>query len=186
MIALTFVLLLFAIVDLGFLVNSWVRLSSATRDVARLAAVGYQGTNLESMVRATALPGVSPNVGSPFTKYCCDSNDKVVLTVTYYPRTCTPPLTGCTPIPDADLLPGYWPWPRTARCTENPPTQAPRCHPQPGDTLVVSLVAPGMEVITPLVRPFFESNRCQGNQLHCYVRLGSTTMVRFEGNRTGG
>ena len=51
-------------------------------------------------------------------------------------------------------------------------------HPKRDDFIVVSLAAPGMEVLTPLVRPFFG---CNGAAAHCNVRLGSTALMRYEG-----
>ena len=39
-VAILFTLLMFAIVDFGLLLNSWVALSSGTRQVARAATVG--------------------------------------------------------------------------------------------------------------------------------------------------
>src|SRR5262249_50954246 len=85
--ALMFVLLMFAVIDLGLLLNSWVRLSSATREVARAATVGYTHDNVDGMVRSLVLPGVSPTVHAPFAQACCGdngSNDLVVLRIDYY------------------------------------------------------------------------------------------------------
>jgi TadE-like protein len=53
----------------------------------------------------------------------------------------------------------------------------------PGDSITLSLVAAGAQVITPLVRPFFSNpTTCASTSAHCYISLGSTITVRFEGD----
>lgn len=167
-VALLFVLLMFAVVDFGFLLNSWIRLSAATRDVARLASVGGDKNALDSLVKSVAMPGVSSTIYPPFTGPCCQVGDKVVLSISYYPCIPNNPPGTCTgALPTNAVDSTYW--------GGTGPVGS--LHPAIGDTIVVTLQAPGMEVLTPLVRPFFG---CDGSQLHCNVQLNSSTMVRFE------
>ena len=173
MVALLFVLLMFAIVDFGFLLNSWVRLSSATRDVAREASVGGLHDDLRNMVLQVAMPGLTTAIYSPFTGYCCDPGSKLILNVTYYNQ-CIAGAPGCTAVPrDSTLDSRVW---NGGSCVPGPGSPCP--HPAMGDSIEVTLSAPGMEVLTPLVRPFFG---CDGSQLHCNVPLSSTAVMRFEG-----
>jgi TadE-like protein len=168
-VAILFTLLMFAVVDFGLLLNSWVAISSGTRQVARAATVGFVASDLTTMVSGLNLSGVSRASYPPFTKYCCGelgSNDEVVLTVQYY--ACVPGASGCTPLPATSIDPHYWGGACPSACT----------HPARGDMIVVSLSAPGMEVVTPLVRPFFG---CSSSQSHCNVRLASSAMMRYEG-----
>jgi hypothetical protein len=183
-VALLFTLLMFAVVDFGLLLNSWVRLSSATREAARAASVGYYALpmsghgDLYDLVNTVNLPGVDRSTYAPFVNYCCGaggSNDKVVLSVAYYngdptqlPAPCIPGAPSCNPLPASSVDNHYWGGSCSAPCQ----------HPARGDMLLVTLSAPGMEVITPLVRPFFG---CSGNQAHCNVVLGSTAITRYEG-----
>jgi hypothetical protein len=172
-VAVLFTLLMFAVVDFGFLLNSWVAMTSASRDIARAASVGYLDADVYSMLSAVAFPGVSRDLDT-FQNYCCGSNghngsnhnDKIQLTIAYYP--CHPG-AGCSALTADKITPHYWGSDNT--CSAN-------CHPIPDDTIVVGVAATGMEVVTPLVRPFFG---CDGSALHCYVRLASTTSMRFEG-----
>jgi TadE-like protein len=178
--ALMFVLLMFAVVDLGLLLNSWVRLSAATREIGRAATVGYNGDSLEEMGRALVLPGVSHTMFGPFSGYCCGPNDKIVLTIDYYNGdptvACIPGgASPCTPLPASSVDDYYWGG--GTHCTGRPSTPCAGLHPLRGDIIVVSLAAPGMEVVTPLVRPFFG---CGSSDAHCTVRLGSTAMMRYE------
>ena len=174
-VAILFTLLMFAVVDFGLLLNSWVALSSGTRQVARAATVGYVATDLSSMVTSLTLPGVSRQSYAPFAKYCCGesgSRDEVVLTVAYYDGSsglaCIPGAAGCDPLDANAVDKNYWGGQCVTACA----------HPARGDMIVVSLSAPGMEVVTPLVRPFFG---CASDQLHCNVQLASSAMMRYEG-----
>ena len=170
-VAILFTLLMFAVVDFGLLLNSWVAISSGTRQVARAATVGYVATDLTTMVGGLNLPGVSRTPYSPFASYCCGSggsNDEIVLTVQYYTG-CVPGASGCNPVTTNTLDSRYW---GGGTCTTS------CAHPARGDMIVVSLSAPGMEVVTPLVRPFFG---CSSSQVHCNVRLASSAMMRYEG-----
>ena len=166
-ISLLFVLLMFAVADLGLLLNTWVRLSAAAREVGRGASVGYSASNVHAMVDALALPGVNRATLDTFSGYCCgeSGNDKLVVSIAYYG---CPPGGGCPAFSPGEIDRNYWGGTCSSGCA----------HPVRGDTIVVSIAAPGMEVITPLVRPFFG---CNNNSVHCYVRLGSTATMRYEG-----
>ena len=63
-VSLIFVLLMFAVVDLGLMLNSWVRLSAGAREIARGASVGYTAADLRAMAAALVLPGVSIGHGA--------------------------------------------------------------------------------------------------------------------------
>ena len=171
-VAVLFTLLMFAVVDFGLLLNSWIALSSGTRQVARAATVGYLKGDLHDMANSLALPGITRTPYAPFLQYCCGeagSNDEIVLTVQYYSG-CVPGAVGCTPLLPDKVDSRYWGGGVT--CT-------PSCaHPARGDMIVVNLSAPGVEVVTPLVRPFFG---CSSTQAHCNVRLSSSAMMRYEG-----
>jgi len=178
-IALLFTLLMFAIVDFGLLLNSWVRLSAGTREVARAAAVGYTHDQVQTMVQQLTLPGINPQVNhADFVQYCCgdhSENDALVLQITYYDHlaNCIPGASGCNPLDPHLVDNNYWGGACPSGCNTGP-----NAHPARGDIIVVSLQAPGMQIFTPLVRPFFG---CNGNQVNCYVHLGSSTMMRYEG-----
>jgi hypothetical protein len=184
MLALMFTLLMFGVVDLGLLLNSWVRLSAATREVARAASVGYVGSALSTMASDLVLPGVNRAAQPPFVGYCCGAggaNDELVLDVQYYngdptllPTPCVPGAAGCAPVDRATQVDSRY-WGGGVICP-TPPCAG--LHPLRGDIIVVSLAAPGMQVITPLVRPFFG---CASSAAQCYVRLGSTAVMRYEG-----
>ncbi len=186
-VAILFTLLMFAVVDFGLLLNSWVAISSGTRQVARAATVGYVATDLTTMVNGLNLPGVSRTPYSPFASYCCGgggSNDEIVLTVQYYngdptqsPAPCVPGASGCNPVDPTTKVDNHF-WGGGVNCTTWPTTPCPGIHPLRGDMIVVTLSVPGMEVVTPLVRPFFG---CSSSQVHCNVRLASSAMMRYEG-----
>ena len=174
-VAILFTLLMFAVVDFGLLLNSWVALSSGTRQVARAATVGYSATDLASMIDGLTLPGVTRQSYAPFAKYCCGENgsrDEVVLTIAYYDGTaglaCIPGATGCNPVDPSTVDKNYWGGTCPSACA----------HPARGDMILVNISAPGMEVVTPLVRPFFG---CASDQPHCNVQLASSAIMRYEG-----
>jgi len=176
-VAILFTLLMFAVVDFGLLLNSWVAISSGTRQVARATTVGFLATDLTTMVSGLNLPGVSRTPYSPFASYCCGSggsDDEIVLTVQYYTG-CVPGAAGCNPVSASTVDNHYWGG--TFSC-DTWPTPCASIHPLRSDMIVVSLSAPGMEVVTPLVRPFFG---CSSSQVHCNVRLASSAMMRYEG-----
>lgn len=176
-VAILFTLLMFAVVDFGVLLNSWIALSSGTRQVARGATVGLFHDDLYNVVNALALPGITRTAYQPFVKYCCGDageNDEIVLTVQYYDH-CVPGGPGCVAQPTTAVDNHYW---GGSYACLTWPTPCSGIHPLRGDMIVVNLSAPGMEVVTPLVRPFFG---CSSNQVHCNVRLASSAMMRYEG-----
>jgi hypothetical protein len=184
LVAILFTLLMFAVVDFGLLLNSWVALSSGTRQVARNATVGYLKDDLSAMVTNLTLPGISRQSYAPFARYCCGeggSHDEVVLRVEYYDGSpgaaCIPGAPGCTPLDPSTQVDNHY-WGGGVTCPTWPTTPCAGIHPLHGDMLVVTVSAPGMEVVTPLVRPFFG---CASNQPHCNVQLSSSAMMRYEG-----
>jgi hypothetical protein len=142
-----------------------------------------------------------------------DHGAAVQLYVTFYDE-CTPGVSGCSPLSDPATLdsrfsssspPGIVPQVVVVgTCTTwnpaltTPPKPCP--HPAapakagtcptgnlracPGDTVVVTLVAAGAQVITPLVRPFFGGPACPdtSSPSRCYVSLASSVAMRFEGD----
>jgi hypothetical protein len=186
MVALLFTLLAFAIVDFGLLLNTWVRLSSATREAGRLTSVGGFLSDVDDLLRSLALPGVSPSRDAAqfpagicqagVNQKECISGSKVLRNVVYYdgsnPAGCVPPACGSI---SNNLLDDRYVEGGGCHWTVGSP---PCAHPARGDWLVLTVSAPGMEIFTPLVRPFFG---CGGSQAHCYVDLGSTVTMRFEG-----
>ena len=168
-IALLFVSLLFAIVDFGLLLNTWLALSSGTREVARSASVGKPADFLLAETAALNVPALST---AGFTNRCCDRRSALTLTVEYFTpcpsnnRDCNPVDAGRL-IPANQLLPDYG-----GTCGSN-------CHPRPDDLVRVTLQAQGAQVITPLMRPFFGCT--DGSRPNCNVVLTSATIMRFEG-----
>jgi hypothetical protein len=164
LISLLFVGLLFAVVDFGLLLNTWLAVSSGSREIARSAQVGKDWDFLEDQAMRLRLPSVSVQ---GFTGgMCCGPTSAVELTVTYF---------DCDPLPCAAVEPGlirpaYDP---SSKCSGTCP------NPAPGDYVQVVLQAHGAQVITPLIRPFFGCTN--GNNPNCNVTLTSTTMSRFEG-----
>jgi TadE-like protein len=196
-IAILFTLLMFAVVDFGLLLNSWLTLSSATRDVARAAAVGAtasdvapNGNQLQHMLESVSLTAVSRDLpvvdGAHFSAYagkCCldgpawpwpQPTAAIVLNVAYY-GSCIPDPSNPGACPAADYSQvDNWYW--GGSCSH--PCSLATWYPQRGNTIVVTVVARGATVLTPLVRPFFQ---CDGASPRCFVRLASTTMMRYEG-----
>jgi len=162
LISLLFVGLLFAVVDFGLLLNTWLAVSSGSRELARSALVGKKKDFLEDQTRRLRLPSVS---SQGFNDVCCGPSDAVELIVTYFDCTSLP----CDDI-DSVLIDPQYPG---STCSGFCP------RPVPGDYVQVVLKAHGAQVITPLIRPFFGCTN--GNNPNCNVTLTSTTMSRFEG-----
>jgi len=162
-IAILFTLLMFAIVDFGLLLTTWLAVSSGSRDIARNASVGKPWAVLAYEATKLSVPAVDRNyAGGP----CCTSTSALSLTVDYFDH-CIPGPGCTTPIPLSSLLPAYGGSP--GGC----------CHPVSDDSVRVTLVANGAQVITPLVRPFFG---CTNAAIPtCYVPLTTTVIMRFEG-----
>lgn len=210
-IAILFTLIMFAIADFGILLNDWLSVSTHARHLARDAAVGVFSCDPNSppclqpdmWTEATALALNIPGVGTDqhYTTLCCSVNSAVVLSVAYFDN-CTPGVAGCSPMTGGALLQlddRYGTGPFHGQCTTHgscphpaPPKGPPNCRiapsPCPGDSVQVTFVAAGAQVITPLVRQVFEinaaPNQCPDNSSpsHCYVPLASTVTMRFEGD----
>jgi hypothetical protein len=210
-IAILFTLIMFAIADFGLLLNDWLAVSSGARHLARDAAVGMytcttvascpagKGPDLANEAGKLSMPGVSADAS--FTGgYCCSPTSALQLNVTYYDQ-CTPNVGSCAPVSDLSKLDSRYSsngaqgtctaWqlapPNNVCDHPSPPRAVGGCssgpgNPCPGDTIVVTLTAAGAQVITPLVRPFFDSPTCRGNMAHCYVGLSSSVTMRFEGD----
>jgi TadE-like protein len=205
-VAILFTLLMFAVVDFGLLLNGWLTVSSDTEKLARDAAVGATTNRTTSppgeLIRTASgfgIPGVTAEIPH-FTAYCCNADDALILSVTYYDQ-CSPNAGSCTEVVPTQLDDRYettagvgtchattsplFTCPHPARpsarsltsftCNGNPAVSPP-C---PGDTVVVRLTAAGARVITPLVRPFF--NCPDGGASPCYVPMSSTVSMRFDG-----
>jgi hypothetical protein len=204
-IAILFTLLLFAIADFGLLLNDWLSVSSAARQLARDASVGVTPPDLYQEAHGIRLPGVSGDSyfsGTP-DAYCCSvgtPGSALQVNITFYDQ-CTPG-PGCSPVNTALLDDRYSSSGTRGGCDHTtqpggvcphpaapgpPPPPAgtgtctkPTC---PGDSVVVTLTAAGAQVITPLVRPFFtNSTSCASTSAHCYVALTSSVAMRFEGD----
>src|ERR1700730_16687592 len=80
-IALLFTLLMFAIVDFGMLLNTWLAVSSGSRAIARSASVGKNDTFVLDWASKLNMPSVS---AAGFAKLCCDASSAVEVKVEYF------------------------------------------------------------------------------------------------------
>jgi hypothetical protein len=179
-IALLFVMILFAVIDIGLLLNSWLAVSSGTREIARNASVGKHQDFLQSQSKKLNLPSIS---ATNFSGLCCSASSAIEVRVEYFDRTCPPWQSGCSPISSAPNVSVDYPLldvdhhgsgPDAATCATTP-----TCHPQADDLVRVTILAHGAQVITPLIRPFFGCTDSASPQ--CNVELRSSTVMRFEG-----
>jgi Flp pilus assembly protein TadG len=170
-IALLFTLLMFAVIDFGLLLNTWLAVSSGSREIARSAAVGKTDITLKAMADHLNVPAVS--TAGLSGGMCCGPSDAIEVRLEYLNSTCLASAGGCTA--ETNILPQY-----TVLTVGNASTScgAP-CHPQADDLVRVTVIAHGAQVITPLVRPFFGCTN--GSNPDCHVELHSTTTMRFEG-----
>lgn len=153
------------------------------------------------------IPGVSAD--PYFTNgYCCRAGtpgSALQVKVTYYDE-CAPGVDPvCNPVNTSDssangLDSRFFSNGTQGSCIYNPNPPANIClHPAPpgktgtcpttsvracpGDTVVLTFTAAGAQVITPLVRPFFANPvTCAATSAHCYVSVGSTVIMRYEGD----
>lgn len=175
LIALVFVGILFAIIDFGLLLNTWLSVSSASREIARNASVGKPQTFLQSEALGLNLPAVSP---AGFATACCSINGSlapaVEVQVEYFPSSCIQPAAcpGHYDVSQIDALHPSFDVDHAGTCSGS-------CRPQPDDLVRVTVIAHGAGVITPLIRPFFGCT--DGSQPNCNVPLSSTTLMRYEG-----
>jgi hypothetical protein len=198
-IAILFTLIMFAIADFGLLLNDWLSVSSGVRSLARDAALGMHYDDLINEAKALAVPGVS---GDPYfgaNGFCCvvgTPGSALQLQVIYY-NECTPDLPSgpvCHEVnaldPSSNGLDSHYTSHQVqghclAGCLHPASPGAPNSCGQancPGDTVKLTLTAAGAQVITPLVRPFFTNPvTCASSAPHCYITLGSTLTMRFEG-----
>src|SRR5687768_5022558 len=90
LVALLFTLLLFGIVDFGLLLNGWISVSSAAREAARTASLGYTVEEIAAAARpSTSVPGVPASQLTVVVKY--EYRDSSTLTY------CSTPLALTTP-----------------------------------------------------------------------------------------
>lgn len=165
LIAILFTGLMFAVVDFGLLLNTWLNLSSGTRQIARDASVGKSAAFLTAEATNVSLPSIDwPGFATP----CCSSTSAVFLTVEYFNH-CVPETAGCAALDPSTVSNVYYGG-TCGGCTS---------HPVSDDYLKITFVARGAQVITPLLRPFFGCT--DGSNPRCHVRLPSTTIIRFEG-----
>jgi hypothetical protein len=183
-IALLFTLLMFAVVDFGMLLNTWLAVSSGSRDIARSAAVGKNALFLTAQASKLNLPSVSAaGFGG---KLCCDAASAVEVTVEYFHGSqppgpaCAPWTAGCVPIPVASIDSNY-PAFDLGSCPANCGgcSPGPACRPVSDDLVRLTVIAHGAQIITPLVRPFFGCTN--SSNPNCYVQLSSATTMRYEG-----
>jgi Flp pilus assembly protein TadG len=165
LIALLFTLLMFAIVDFGLLLNSWLAVSSGSRDLARAAAVGKTNPELEDIAKGIVAPSINQY---GFADTCCGSTDAVWVQIDLFEQ-CIPGAPSCTPKNQSVVSTAEY----GGLCGSS-------CYiPKPDDSIMVTVKAQGAEVITPLVRPFFGCS--DGTAPVCNVTLTSRTVVRYEG-----
>lgn len=196
LVALMFTLLLFGVIDLGILMNGWLGVSSSARDIARQMAVGIcppigtlgyvaaQPPPNPTNPCASGGTGAIPNAPAPSALQIqgvdwthTSGGGPVQITV----NICSSDLTSCSPgaaaYTTSNLLNLYPSG--TCDIINNPTTTCgTTVHPTPNDAVQVSVVA-YIEVVTPLVRPFFG---CPGSVPHCDVPITSTAVARYEGN----
>jgi Flp pilus assembly protein TadG len=175
-VALLLVLIMFAIVDFGMLLNGWLGISSAARDGARKAAVGrHIGPTFQDVLQDERILGASANDVQLKALYC----RPVVPPTT--PPTCqqtaiyclrTVPNTGCNVWATDPNDPQFQDFPQAPQPPAPPPS-----WPAAGDTVTFTVSAP-LPVVTPLVRPFFG---CDGFAPTCNATLSASTTMRYEG-----
>jgi len=180
LIALLFTALMFATVDFGLLLNTWLAVSSGTREIARNASVGKNAVFLQDEASKLNMPSVS---ASGFAQFCCDASSAVEVKVEYFmgsqggpPPPCPPWTAGCNPIPLA-LINSTYPYGdlgTTGGCGVGP-----SCRPQSDDVVRVTVTSHGAQIITPLLRPVFGCTN--GSNPNCNVPLTSIAILRYEG-----
>jgi hypothetical protein len=186
-VALLFTLLVFATIDFGLLLNTWIAVSSASREMARSASVGKQQLFLQDEASRLNLPSL--NGGSSFPTRCCASTSAIEIKVEYFTHTpchASPPaLTDCPMSTTALSAPSiYTLYPSSnldspGTCPTDPAALASSCYPRTDDWVTVTVVANAAQVITPLIRPFFGCSN--GSNPNCFVHLSSSTTMRYEG-----
>lgn len=164
LIAILFTLLMFALVDFGLLLNTWLSASAATRQLARAASVEANFSDLSTLAISLSMPSVSTT--SDYPQKCCAAGNAITVRVQYFtPSSCLPPT--CDPILDGLVDSRYGG--TCASCGYTP---------HPGDNVRVTMTVNAAQVITPLVRPFFN---CNNGSRPCYVKIDNSLTMRVEG-----
>jgi hypothetical protein len=166
-IALLFTALMFAVIDFGLLLNTWLSVSSASREIGRSASVGKKQPFLHDQAQHLNLPAVS---SAGFSKLCCDSTSAIEIQVEY--------LTSSFIAIDASVIDSAYAYPDIDHSKGGCPS-SPACHPLADDMVRLTVIAHGAQILTPLMRPFFGCT--DSVNPNCNVALNSTTIMRFEG-----
>ena len=173
LIAILFTTLMFAVVDFGLLLNTWLSVSSSTREIARNASVGKNKAFLQAEAQRLAVPAIS---SAGFSGACCNSSSALEVRVEYF--SCAPWTGGgCPPLPQSSVDPSY-PY-LTVDQPGGGSCPGPNCHPVAGDYVRVTILAHGAQVITPLVRAAVGCTN--GSNPNCNFLLTSSVVTRFEG-----
>jgi hypothetical protein len=180
LIALLFVALMFATVDFGLLLNTWLAVSSGTREIARNASVGKKDDFLKDEANHFNVPSVSAQgfAGG----FCCDATSAIEVKVEYLPNSCMPSPASCPAITPSGAISSDYPYLDLDHKGTGPVAIAcfpPSCHPQADDLVRVIVIAHGAQIITPLLRPAFGCTN--GSNPKCYVPLTTSATMRFEG-----
>jgi hypothetical protein len=161
-IAILFTLIMFAICDFGLLLNDWLTVSSATRSLAREAAVGAYTcepmncptivsppvpSELWDLAKKQAIPGISNDSHFVPNDYCCtwgDPGSPLQLKVVYYDQCMPTSTTSCDEV-DLDKLDSrYSSSDHQGRC-DSWSSGIPCAHPSPPKSVPCgSPVCPGL------------------------------------------
>jgi hypothetical protein len=177
--ALLFAAMMFALVELGLLLNGWVSVSSTTREASRWAATGLRvrGSGgvegiYDKVLKGQSPPGVPASDQTFIVRYAAGANIWACNQ-----DWCVPPAMCAA---DPDCVP-------PAPCTDPqciPATAFPIPGPPPippiGVDVTVTINAEHYQVITPLVRPWFG---CAGQDPNCYLPIRSYNTMYYEGVR---
>lgn len=172
-IALLFTALMFAVVDFGLVLNSWLTVSSGSREIARNASVGKKSDFLVAEAQKLNILSVS---ASGFSGgLCCGTTSAIEVRVEYFDQSCKPWTTGCNPVPPGVVDQNYpaGTLGTTGGCTSS------CAHPKSDDLVRVSVIAHGAQVITPLIRTAVGCTN--GSNPNCYFPVKTVTIMRYEG-----
>src|SRR5450631_147661 len=140
LIAILFVGLMFATVDFGLLLNTWLSVSSGTREIVRNAAVGKKPPTLYDEAGDLTAPAIGTQ---GFAKICCDSSGAIEVKVEYLDQACVPSPASCPALP-ANVIDSTYPYlyvdpgPGNAgTCLQPAPPAIPTCHPFADDLVRV-------------------------------------------------
>jgi hypothetical protein len=165
LVALLFALLLMGTVDFAILLNGWLGVSSNARDFARQVAVGICPS--AAPVSSVCLAG-TPRLPADASVVIQGVDRTVPTPIRVSIKVCLPGSTpSCTGYPAAQLWDAFG-GVCTAGCQ----------HPASNDSIVLTITAQ-IQVVTPLVRPFFGCTN--GSNPRCDVPITSQSVVRYEG-----